>query len=152
MMRSESARRTLSPTVGPNICAYAARCIVLDILRLPRWASQWSHHRFVEAINQACARVRDQPTFTRLAWLEAHSCSRRNVQAISKRSLSIESESCVRLGEMIVTADLDRSVARVRHSKRNRCSILIKDNLSRCWKNLARYHISLQSEIFRRRL
>src|SRR4029077_1291433 len=105
MMRSQSARRTLSPTVGPNICAYAARCIVLDILRLPRWRSQWSHHRFVEAENQTRARVRDQPNFTRLAWLEAHRCSRRNVQAIPESSLSIESESCVGFGEMIVTAD-----------------------------------------------
>src|SRR4029077_13019369 len=109
---------------------------------------QWSHHRFVEAINQACARVRDQPNFTRLAWLEAHSCSRRNVQAISKSRLSIESESCVRLGEMIVTADLDRSVARVRHSDRDRRSTPIKDNFSRCWKNLARYHVSPRSELF----
>jgi hypothetical protein len=27
-----SARRTLSPTVGPNICAYAARVMVWGIL------------------------------------------------------------------------------------------------------------------------
>src|SRR5580704_19575371 len=32
MMMLVSARRTLSPTVGPNICAYAARSIVLGIL------------------------------------------------------------------------------------------------------------------------
>src|SRR5262245_20957846 len=31
MTRSVSARRTLSPTVGPNICAYAARLISWDM-------------------------------------------------------------------------------------------------------------------------
>ena len=62
-------------------------------------------------------RVWDQRNFTRLARLEAHSRSRRNVQAISKSSLSIKRESRVGLGEMIVTAHLDRSVARVRHSQ-----------------------------------
>jgi hypothetical protein len=41
-----------------------------------------------------------------LARLEAHSRSRRNVQAIPKSSLSIKSESRIGLGEMIMTAEL----------------------------------------------
>src|SRR6266404_8199155 len=112
-------------------------------VRLPRWGlRQCSHDRLVEAINQACAPVGDKPNFTGLARLEAHSRSRRNVQAIPKSSLSIECKSCVGLGEVIMTADLDRSVACVRDSKRDGRSILVKDNLARCWKGLARYHVS----------
>src|SRR6266446_7319858 len=41
---------------------------------------------------------------------------------------------------MVMTADLDWSVVSVYHGKRDRRSILIKDNLARSWKNLARYH------------
>src|SRR5918996_4751159 len=96
---------------------------ILDYLSDPgkgswRWRlRQCSHDHLVEAINEARALVGDQPNFTGLARLEAHSRSRRNVQAIPKRSLSIEGESRVGLSEMIMTADLDRSVARVVHSK-----------------------------------
>src|SRR5690348_11043025 len=91
---------------------------------------QCSHHRLVEAINQARALVRDQPNFTGLARLEAHSRSGRNVQAISKSSLPIERERRIGLSEMIMTADLNRSVASVGDSQRGGCSILVQDNLA----------------------
>src|SRR5262245_57907508 len=127
-------------------CVWHSR---LPVIQRGQRLRQRSHDRLVESINQALASVRDETNFTRLARLEAHSRSRRNVQAISESRLSVKGESRVGLGEMIVTADLDRSVARVRDSKRNRCFILIKDNVSRCWKYLARYHVSPQSKRFR---
>src|SRR5215475_4875570 len=102
---------------------------------------QCSVDRLVKPINQARARVSDQPNFTRLARLEAHSRSRRYVQAIPKSGPSIEGESGVRFSEMIMAADLDRSVARVCNRKRYCRSILVQDNLPRCWNNLARYHV-----------
>src|SRR5262245_60510588 len=104
---------------------------------------QCSHDHPVKPINQARPPVGDQPNFTGLARLEAHSRSRRNVQAIPKSSLSIKVESRVGLSEMIMTADLDRSVAYVGDPKRDGRSILVQDNLARCWNNLAWYHVSL---------
>src|SRR5262245_4470273 len=103
---------------------------------------QCSHDRLVEAINQARASIGYQQNFTGLARFEAHRRSRRNVQAIPKSSLSIKGESRVGLSEMIMTADLDRPVASVRNAKRDGRSILVQDNLARCWNNLARYHVN----------
>src|SRR5260221_12170865 len=88
-----------------------------------RHLRQCSHDRRVEAINHARAPIGDQPNFTGLARLEAHSRSRRNVQATPKSSLSIKGESRVGLSELIMTADLDWSVACVRDSKRDGRSI-----------------------------
>src|SRR6266481_3000263 len=83
----------------------------------------------------------------RLARLEAHRRSRRNVQAIPKRSASIEGERRVRFGEMIMTANLNRSVACVGNSKRDGRPILVQDDLAGCWKNLARYHVNPPSQL-----
>src|SRR5262249_25969122 len=119
MIRSVSARRTLSPTVGPNICAYAARFILWGIFSAssvnPNNSSsrnlwQRSHHRLVEPVSQARSAVGDQRNFTGLSWLEPHRGSRRDIQAITESSLSIEREGCVGFSKMVVTADLDRSV------------------------------------------
>src|SRR5262249_51257396 len=118
--------------------------------RLPRLSNrfialllcQWTHNRLVKPIDQARAPVGNQENFTGLARLKAHSRSRRYVHAIPDRSLSVEGESGVGFSEMIMAADLDRSVARVRDAERYGGSILVQDNLARCWNNLARYHVS----------
>jgi len=89
----------------------------------------------------------------RLARLEAHRRSRRNIEAIAKRSASIEGERRVRFGEMILTANLNRSVACVGNSKRDGRPILVQDDLAGCWKNLARYNTEVRPcrelEVFR---
>src|SRR6266436_1415804 len=101
---------------------------------------QRSHHRLVEAINQARTLIRDQRNFARLARLETHSRSRGNVQAIPKSSLPIKRQSRVGLSEMIMTANLDRPVTRVGDRQRDGNSILVQGDLARCWKDFARYH------------
>ena len=101
---------------------------------------QRPHDDLVEAINQAGAAIGYQPDLSGLTRLETHSSSRRNVQTIPKSSLSIEGKSRVGLGEMIMTADLDRSVACVGDFEMHGRSVLVKDNLASCWQNLARYH------------
>src|SRR5580700_10797804 len=141
IIRSVSARRTLSPTVGPNICAYAARFIVWGI-RLPHW----SHDSLVETINQPRALIRDQRNFARLPRFETHCRSRGNVQTTPKSSLPIKRQSRVGLGEMIVTAHLDRPVTRVGDRQRDGGSIFVQDDLARCWKYFARYHVSPRSK------
>jgi hypothetical protein len=107
-----------------------------------RQLRQCSHDSLVEAINQARAPVGDQPHFTGLARLEAHSRSCRNVQAIPESGLSIKGESRVNFSEMIMTADLDWSVACIGDFHRDGNSVLVEDNFAGGWKNLARYHVS----------
>src|SRR5262249_6622790 len=106
--------------------------------RKPR---QRSHDRLVEAVSDARPAVGDQLDFTGLSRLEPHGRSRRNVQAVPESGFAVEGEGRVRLGKMIVAADLDRSVARVFDPERNRRSVLVQDDLASCWKHLARYHL-----------
>src|SRR6201993_4404335 len=90
-IKSVSARRTLSPTVGPNICAYAARFIRWGIsiassvaAKSPlRKLRQWSHDLLVEAVSKACAAVGDQRHLTGLSRLESHGGARGNVEAVT---------------------------------------------------------------------
>src|SRR5262245_19276745 len=105
---------------------------------------QCAHDRLVEAMNQALALIGDQRYFTRQARLEAHGRSRRNVETIPEGSPSIEGESRIGLGEMIMAADLNRPVARVGDDESDGGSVLVQDDLARCWKNLARYHVCLR--------
>src|SRR5262249_54724295 len=75
--RSVSARRTLSPTVGPNMCAYAARLISYGMtsvlwrcLGRGRGVRQRTHHLSVEPEHDPRASVRDEPHLPGLAGLE----------------------------------------------------------------------------------
>src|SRR5499425_1194461 len=43
---------------------------------------------------------------------------------------------------MVMTPDLDRPVAGVSDFKLDGGFVLVQDDLARCWKNLARYHVS----------
>src|SRR5262245_57596282 len=88
MMRSVSARRTLSPTVGPNIWAYASRFIEFGIFVIS--LRQWSHDGLLEAVDYACAGIRHQRNFTRLAGLKAHRGPCRDVEAKTESRLTIK--------------------------------------------------------------
>ena len=94
----------------------------------------------------------DQRNVARLPRLETHSRSRGNVQTIPKSSLPIKRQSRVGLGEMIMTAHLDRPVTRVGDCQRDGDSILVQDDLARCWKDFARYHVSPRSKLLRPKL
>src|SRR5260370_28105244 len=75
-----------------------------------------------------------------MARFEAHGGSRRNVQAIPKCYFSIKGESGVAFSEMVMTADLDRSVASVCDFESDGSSVLVQDNVAGCCEDLARYH------------
>src|SRR5215831_4205801 len=111
---------------------------------------QWqgSHDRAVEAIDHAGATVGDQRNLAGLPWLKSHRRPSRNIEATAKRGLAIELERRVGLGEMIVTADLDRPVACVGDREQNRCSIAVQDDLARCRYDLAGNHIGRPSKRF----
>src|SRR5262247_3309961 len=121
MTRSVSARRTRSPTVGPNICAYAARlisCGMGSILRPCRAHGgplrQGAHDLLVEPEHAPRAAVRHEAHLAGLARLEPHGRPRRNVEATTQRRLSIERQRRVGLREMEMTAHLNGPVAGVR--------------------------------------
>src|SRR5215813_12116903 len=149
MTSSVSARRTRSPTVGPNICAYAARlisCGIASVLRLSLrhgcGVAQRTHHLLVESEHEPRAAVRHEPHLAGLARLEPHSRSRRNVEAISDCCLSIERQRGVRLSEMKVTANLNRSVAGVRDREHDGRPVRIQENLAGSRKKFPWYHVS----------
>src|SRR5580704_16568781 len=102
---------------------------------------QRAHDLLVETINQARSPIGDERHFTGLTRLELDSRSSRNVEATAKSCPPIERESHVRLGKMIMAADLDRSVACVGDSERHGRSALVQDNLADGWKNFARNHV-----------
>src|SRR5262249_31999293 len=74
--------------------------------------------------------------------LEPHSRSRRDVEAISGCGASIERQRGVRLSEMKVTANLNRSVAGVRDREHDGRPVRIQENPAGSWKNLSGYHVS----------
>src|SRR5215831_11087276 len=112
---------------------------------------QWqgSHDRTVEAIDHAGAAVGDQRNLAGLSRLKSYRRSSRNIEAISKCGLAVELERRVGLGEVIVTADLDRPDARVGDRERNRRSVAIQNYLAGCGYDLAGNHVSLPSKCLR---
>jgi hypothetical protein len=106
---------------------------------------QRTHDRPLKTIDQPRAFVGDHADLATLAGFEAHSSSRRNVQAASAGNLSIKGQSRVGFRQVIVTSDLDRPIARVGHMEGDGPRIRIQDDLTRCGENLARYHVTPRS-------
>src|SRR5262245_9083063 len=104
-MRSVSARRTRSPTVGPNICAYSAR-VISCAMAFVFCLRQGPHHLPIESKHEPGATVCHELHVAGLPRLEPHGRSRRNVEAISRRGASIERERGVGFGKVKVTANL----------------------------------------------
>src|SRR5215831_19771933 len=96
---------------------------------------QRAHDRLVKTVNQTCALVGDDPDLTTLAGFESHRGSRGNVQPASAGSLSVKAQSDVGFREVIMTPDLDRSVACIDDTKGNCSRVRIAGDLARCGKN-----------------
>src|SRR5262245_59956076 len=103
MTRSVSARRSRSPTVRPNISAYAPRLISWD-MAFVLGLRQRTHHQPVEPEHEPRAAVRHELHFAGLTGLEPHGRSSGDIEAISDGGVTIERQGGVRLGEMKVTA------------------------------------------------
>ena len=103
---------------------------------------QRTHHPLVEPEHEPRAAIRHEPYIAGLARLEPHSGSRRNVEAMTERRLSIERQRRVGLGEMKMTAHLNRTVTRVRDREHDGRSVPIQDDVAGRWKNLAGRHVS----------
>src|SRR6516162_11330978 len=111
-----------------------------------RLGRQRAHYFLVESVDQPRADVRYQRYRARLSWLESHRCACRYVEATPKRGLSIKRQGAICFCKVIVTADLYRSIARVRNFQRNYRTTAVQYNLSRCRKNLPGNHLWLLTE------
>ena len=109
------------------------------------WLGHRAHYLLVEPEHEPCAAVRHEPHFARLTRLESHGGSSRNVEAISDGFDSIERERGVRLGEMKVTANLNRPVAGVRDRDNEGGPVRIQENLASSGKKFPGYHVSATS-------
>jgi hypothetical protein len=112
-------------------------------VRSPRWR-QRTHDLLVEAIDQACAPIRNQPHLASLAGLESHRGSRGYIQATPASGLSIECQGCIGLREMVMTSNLDRPVTRVGNSERDCDRARVQDDLTRRGEHFSRNHVNLQ--------
>src|SRR5262245_9304939 len=101
---------------------------------------QCAHHLLVEPEPDPRSAVRHEPHLAGLARLETHSRSRGDVEAISGGCVSIERQRGIRLSEMKVTANLNRSVAGVCYPEHDGRPVRIQENLAGSRKEFPRYH------------
>ena len=80
---------------------------------LGRESWERAHDGLLEAVDVSCARIGNEPDFARLTGLKTHGGSCRDIQSATKGELSLKGEGRITLCEMIVTANLDRPVARI---------------------------------------
>src|SRR5690606_25423241 len=118
MKSSVSARRTLSPTVGPYMPAYAAREIFVAIEYSP--LCELAHHRLPEAIDLAIAGDFDELDIPRLARLEPDGSARGDIETKPLDARAIEGQGRVGFEKMVMAADLDRPVAGIGDSEGHR--------------------------------
>jgi hypothetical protein len=79
-----------------------------------RFSVQSPHHRAAETVDHARSGQRDQLHGAFLSRLESHRSSRGDIEAKAPRCRTIEGQRSVGFREMIMRADLDRPVARIR--------------------------------------
>src|SRR5919109_1257199 len=94
--------------------------------RLP----QLPHDLLPEAVDLTTASERDQRHLTGLSRLEAHRGASRDIEAHTSSFISVEGEARVRLKEVIVRADLDRTVTGVSDSERHTLPAFVEGDLA----------------------
>src|SRR5271154_3123061 len=92
---------------------------------------QLPHHLALEAEDLAIPREGYQRHRARLARLEAHRGSRGDVQPHAVGDLAIEAQRIVGLEEVIVRADLDRTIAAIGHLERRGPAALVDLDVAR---------------------
>src|SRR5262245_22979953 len=104
------------------------------------WASEIAHGVAAEAEGAARAGVRRQGDLPRLARLEADGRAGGGVEPHAPGSLAVEPEGGIGLGEVVVTAHLDRPVAGVSdHQDEGRCAV-VEHDLAGGGDDFAGYH------------
>src|SRR5262245_43014075 len=110
-----------------------------------------AHHVLAKAIDHALSRQCDQRHLARLAGLEPHRGSGRDVEPHAARLGAVEFERRVGFEEMIVRAHLDRSVAGIRHRQGHGPAASIELDLALLDEVFAGDHASLLHALIARR-
>src|SRR5258705_8698639 len=95
-----------------------------------RTSSQLAHHVAAEAIDDPLAGERHQLHVARLSRLETHRGAGGNIEPHAARFLALEFQRRIGLEEMIMRADLDRTVARIGDGERHRLAAGIEFDLA----------------------
>ena len=94
----------------------------------------------VQAEDPAGAAELDERDALLVAGLEAHGRAGRHVEPHPERLGAVEAERAIDLEEVEVRADLDRTVARVRHRQLDGAAALIRDDVALAQQIFARNH------------
>jgi len=82
---------------------------------LGRGRRERSHDSLPESVDLPRAGIGNKTGFPRLAGFETHGGPRRDVEPVAEGELPIEGEGRVALRKMIVTSNLNWSIARIGH-------------------------------------
>src|SRR5258706_5122372 len=107
---------------------------------------QLPHHVAAETIDRSLARERDQGNLARLSRLKPHRGAGGDVEAHAAGLLALELQGRIGLEEMVVRADLDRSVAAVGDGDLRRLAPRIELNLAVLDEHFAGGHSSSPSK------
>src|SRR5271163_1682013 len=105
--------------------------------------SEISHDGLSEAVDRAFTGDRDQRDFARLARLEPHRRSWRDVEPHAACLAALELQRRIGFEEMIVRADLDRPVAGVGNRERDCAAAFVELDLAVLDEIFAGYHVGL---------
>src|SRR5882757_11394312 len=104
--------------------------------------SQLAHHVATKAVDDALACERDELHVAGLARLEAHRGAGGDVEPHAAGASAIEFQRRIGFEEMIVRADLDRTVAGIRHRQRHRLATGVELDLAVLDEEFAGDHFS----------
>src|SRR5580693_7832541 len=103
------------------LCRRAASSAASETRRIPASiGSQLTHQVAAKAVDGALAGERDELHVAGLPRLEAHRGAGRDVEPHAARFLAVELQRRIGLEEMVVRADLDRTVATIGDRERHR--------------------------------
>src|SRR3974390_895351 len=97
---------------------------------LPEYVSQLPHHLAAEAVDRALARERHELHLASLPGLEPHRRAGGDIEPHAARFFAVEFQRRIGLEEMVVRADLDRTIAGIGHRQRHGLAARIEVDLS----------------------
>src|SRR6516162_10109113 len=97
---------------------------------LPEYVSQLPHHLAAETVDGALARERHELNLARLSGLEPHRRAGGDIEPHAARFFAVEFQRRIGLEEMIVRADLDRTIAGIGDRQRHGLAARIELDLA----------------------
>src|SRR5262252_4553242 len=103
---------------------------------------EFAHDVLTETVNRALAGEGDESNVSGLPWFEAHRGTGRNIQSHAAGLGAVEGQRRIGLEEMVVGADLDRSVPGIGHGECDGRAVRVEDNVALLSKDFAWNHLT----------